>query len=228
MSRYLDVDARRRAGEVFIDTLARLHSIDPAEVGLERFGRPDAYVERQLKTWYGSWVMSSPIAKHDDPRYHELHEYLVANIPEQGPGRIVHGDFGPHNSLFAPDGTINAVLDWELSTLGDPYADFTYSINAWIEPGDKGVYGADPPTALPGFPSRDELMTRYAANTGIDLTLVPFYRTFNYFKTAGILIGVYARYVAGQKSTEGVDLDNIFERVTISVDNAVAMAATIP
>lgn len=222
---YLDESARRNAGQVFIDTLARLHSIDPAEVGLDRFGRPDAYVERQLKTWYGSWTASVPIAEHDDPRYHELHEMLVNNIPEQGPGRIVHGDYGPHNALFAPDGTIDAVLDWELSTLGDPYADFTYSINAWVGPGDPGVYNDDPPTALPGFPSRQELIDRYAAATSIDLSLLPYYRTFNYFKTAGILIGVYARYKAGQKSTEGVDVDEVYNNITSAVNSAVEMAA---
>src|SRR5690606_33393918 len=129
-----------------------------------------------------------PIAKHDDPRAHELHEWLMANIPEQGPGRIVHGDFGPHNSLFDAKGELRAVLDWELATLGDPLADFTYSLNAWAEPGDAGMYGDDPPTALAGFPSRDELVERYAATTGRDVEHLAYYRAFNYFKTACILI----------------------------------------
>jgi len=212
--------ARRHAGEVFVDTLAALHSIDPADVGLAELGRPDQYVARQLKTWYGSWTVSSPIAGHDDPRMHELHELLVANIPEQGPGRIVHGDFGPHNSLFSKAGDITAVLDWELATLGDPLADFAYSLNAWVEAGDPGVYGGDPPTALPGFPTRADLAERYAAATGASLADLAYYRAFNFFKTAGILIGVYARYVAGQKSTEGVDLPMMFSRVDTSVELA--------
>ena len=221
---YLDEAARRRAGEQFIDTLAALHSLDPADVGLAELGRPDHYVARQLKTWYGSWTASSPIAGHDDPRMHELHELLVARVPEQGPGRIVHGDFGPHNNLFAADGELCAVLDWELATLGDPLADFAYSLNAWVEPGDAGVYGTDAPTVLDGFPRRAELVARYAAATGRDAETLSgglaYYRAFNYFKTAGILIGVYARYVAGQKSTEGVDLPMLLSRVTASVDMA--------
>lgn len=219
-AQWLTVEARRHAGEVFVDTLAALHSLEPAEVGLGELGRPDAYVARQLKTWYGSWVASSPIAGHDDSRMHELHELFQAQIPVQGPGRVVHGDFGPHNSLFSSSGEITAVLDWELATLGDPLADFAYSLNAWVEAGDPGVYGTDPPTALEGFPSRADLIERYAAATGRDLAGLAYYRAFNYFKSAGILIGVYARYVAGQKSTEGVDVDMMLAKVTTSVDLA--------
>ena len=102
------------------------------------------------------------------------------------------------------------MLDWELASLGDPLADFAYSINAWTEPGDLGVYGADPPTALPGFPSRADLIERYAAITGADLSNLAYYRTFNSWKTGCILHGVYARYRAGQKSTEGVDLEGLY------------------
>ncbi len=224
---YLDEAARRRAGESFIDTLAAQHAIDPADGGLVELGRPDAYVARQLKTWYGSWNASIEAARHDEARVHELHEMLVGRIPEQGPGRIVHGDFGPHNCLFSPAGEVNAVLDWEIATLGDPLADMAYSINAWVEPGDPGVYGSDPPTALPGFPSRDELVARYAAATGADLSDLAYYRCFNSFKTACILHGVYARYLAGQKSTDGVDLPMLFARIGLSLDNAEAMAADI-
>ena len=224
---WLDEPARRRAGESFIDTLAALHSIDPADVGLAELGRPDAYVARQLRTWYGSWNASIDAAQHDEPRVHELHDLLVSRIPEQGPGRVVHGDFGPHNCMFAADGEITAVLDWEIATLGDPLADMAYSINAWVEPGDAGVYGADPPTALLGFPSRDDLIARYAAATGADLSDLAYYRAFNSFKTACILHGVYARYLAGQKSTEGVDLPMLFARIGFSLDNAAAMAGDL-
>jgi len=217
---WLDEAARQVAGEQFIDTLAALHSIEPVDVGLAELGRPDQYVARQIKTWYGSWTASAPIAQRDDPRMHELHGLMVANIPEQGPGRVVHGDYGPHNSLFAADGTQQAVLDWELSTLGDPLADFAYTINAWVEAGDPGVYAADPPTALPGFPTRPDLVDRYSTATGREMHDLGYYRAYNYFKTAGILLGVCARYVAGQKSTEGVDLEGLFDRVTGAVDAA--------
>jgi aminoglycoside phosphotransferase (APT) family kinase protein len=224
---WLDEPAREQAGASFIDTLATLHSIEPADVGLAELGRPDGYVARQLRTWYGSWTASIEPAGYDDPRAHDLHAMLAERMPEQGPGRIVHGDFGPHNCMFTPDGRVAAVLDWEIATLGDPLADFAYSINAWVEPGDAGVYGADPPTALPGFPSRDELIERYAARTGADLSDLAYYRSFNAWKTACILHGVYARYRAGQKSTEGVDVDALFARILLSLDNAQAFADAV-
>ena len=129
--------------------------------------------------------------------------------------------------MFADSGEVTAVLDWEIATLGDPLADFAYSVNAWVEPGDAGVYGADPPTALPGFPSRADLIARYEAATGADLSDLSFYRSFNSFKTACILHGVYARYRAGQKSTEGVDVDMLFARIGLSLDAAEAHAAEI-
>jgi aminoglycoside phosphotransferase (APT) family kinase protein len=221
---WLDEPARRHAGTTFIDVLAALHSIDPEQVGLGDLGRHDGYVARQMRTWYASWTASVDFAGFDDPRVHELHELLSSSIPEQGPARVVHGDFGPHNSLFSPSGEIEAVLDWELASLGDPLADFAYSLNAWTEEGDEGVYGADPPTALPGFPTRAELTARYAAATGANLSNLAYYRTFNSWKTACILHGVYARYQAGQKSTEGVDLAGLRSRVFLALGIAAAFA----
>jgi aminoglycoside phosphotransferase (APT) family kinase protein len=227
VAEWLDESARHRAGESFIDTLAALHSIDPADVGLAELGRPENYVARQLTTWYGSWTASIGAAAFDDERIHSLHSMLMERIPAQGPARVVHGDFGPHNCLFSGSGEVTAVLDWEIATLGDPLADMAYSINAWIEPGDTIAEGVDPPTALPGFPSRDDLIARYAATTGADLSDLPYYRTFNSFKTACILHGVYARYRAGQKSTEGVDMDLLFSRMRLTIDTAEQAAAGI-
>jgi aminoglycoside phosphotransferase (APT) family kinase protein len=221
---WLDEPARRTAGETFIDVLAALHTIDPEDVGLGDLGRHDGYVARQLRTWYGSWTASVEFARFDDQRVHELHEQLSSSIPEQGPARIVHGDFGPHNSLFSPAGDIEAVLDWELASLGDPLADFAYSLNTWTEAGDEGVYGTDPATALPGFPTRAELAARYALVTGADLSNLAYYRAFNSWKTACIVHGVYARYQAGQKSTDGVDLEGLRSRVFIALDAAAAFA----
>ena len=122
---------------------------------------------------------------------------------------------------------MSAVLDWEIATLGDPLADIAYSINAWTAPGDNIAEGVDAPTVLEGFPSRQELMERYAARTGADLSLMPYYRAFNWFKTACIVHGVYARYRAGKKSTEGVDMDLLHTRIGIALDNADTMAADI-
>jgi aminoglycoside phosphotransferase (APT) family kinase protein len=224
---WLPESARRRVAESFIDTLAALHSLDPAAIGLADLGRPDAYVARQLTTWYGSWTASIEGARYDDPRTHELYELLTARIPEQGPGRVVHGDFGPHNCLFSAEGELTAVLDWEIATLGDPLADMAYSINAWAEPTDAMAPGVDPPTLLPGFPARADLVARYAAATGADLSQLGYYRCYNWFKTACILHGVYARYLEGKKSSEGVDLDLLKMRMQISLDNSAELAGSL-
>ena len=95
----LDEEARARVGPSFIGVLAAIHSVDPGAVGLADLGRPDGYVARQLKTWYGSWVASIEAAEYDDARVHRLHERMLANLPEQGPARVVHGDYGVHNTM---------------------------------------------------------------------------------------------------------------------------------
>lgn len=225
---WLDQPARRRAGASFVDVLAALHAIDPAAIGLDDLGRHDGYVARQLKTWYGSWTAQAANARHDDPRVHELHERLVSHLPEQGPARVVHGDYGPHNAMFSSGGEVTAVLDWEIATLGDPLADFAYSLNAWAEPGEESAYGEDPPTARPGFPRRFELIERYAAATGADLSDLAYYQAFNSWKLGCILHGVYARYRAGQKSSEGVDVDGLFRRIDRAITVAAAQAERLP
>ncbi|MEO1065649.1 MAG: phosphotransferase family protein, partial [Actinomycetota bacterium] len=128
---HLTEEARGNVAASFVDTLAALHTVDPADVGLDGLGRHDGYVSRQLRTWYGSWNASKEAADIDDQRVHELHDHLAANLPEQGPARVVHGDFGLHNCMFDHDGSVTAVLDWEIATLGDPLADFAYALNAW-------------------------------------------------------------------------------------------------
>jgi aminoglycoside phosphotransferase (APT) family kinase protein len=224
---WLEVAARRRAGEAFIDALAALHAIDPAAVGLGDVGRPDHYLARQLHTWYGSWKAQVGKVTHDDRRVHTLHELLAAHIPEQGPARIVHGDYGPHNTLFRQTGEISAVLDWEIATLGDPLADFAYSINAWIGPGDDPVDVPDPPTALTGFPTRQQVADRYRHATEADLSRLAYYRVFNYWRRACILRGVYTRYTSGQKSSEGVDIPGLLVRMNRYLEAAEALAVQI-
>jgi aminoglycoside phosphotransferase (APT) family kinase protein len=222
---HLDEAARGRVGPSFIGTLAAIHSIDPSDVGLGDLGRHDGYVSRQLRTWYGSWVASAEAAEYDDPRIHELHGLLESQMPEQGPARVVHGDYGLHNAMVGTDGDVVAILDWEIATLGDPLADFAYALNAWTERDDPGSGVA--PTALPGFSSRDDLIGIYAEVTGADLSRLSYYRSFNSFKTACIVHGVYARYRRGQKSTEGVDLDGLYLRIGGSIDASERFAADV-
>ncbi len=217
---YLTEEARANVGLSFIDTLAALHRVDPADVGLADLGRHDGYVARQLRTWYGSWTASAEYADYDDERVHALHELFNSRLPEQGPARIVHGDFGLHNCMFAPDGTVTAVLDWEIATLGDPLADFAYALNAWGEPNGDDPLAAEGATRAPGFVEPEVLVDRYADKTGADLSALDFYVAFNHFKTTCILHGVYARYRMGQKSTEGVDMDGLKARMAGTLDRA--------
>ena len=224
---HLDGEARGRVGRSFMDVLASIHSIEPNDVGLGDLGRPDGYVSRQLRTWYGSWTASAEAAEYDDVRVHELHDLLMANLPDQGPARVVHGDYGVHNSMVSNRGEVVAVLDWEIATLGDPLADFAYALNAWAEASDPSAVRGDAATALPGFASRDEVLGYYQDRTGVDLSNLGYYRSFNSLKTACIIHGVYARYLRGQKSTDGVDMQGLFDRIGASIELATQHASGI-
>ena len=151
-------DKRRALAWSFIDVLADLHALDPDEIGLGGLGKKEDYVGRQLRTWFRSWTSSAGDAEYDDPRAHELRDFLAANIPGQGPARVVHGDYGLHNCLLGADHKIAALVDWAISTLGDPLADLAYALNAWAEPAE-GRDGA--PTPLPRPPNPSEPAARY-------------------------------------------------------------------
>ena len=171
-----------------------IHRAGSDAVGLGDLSRKEGYIERQLKRWYRQWEQSKTreLASVDT-----VHEALSARIPEQGPAAIVHGDYRLDNCLVADDGTIAAVLDWELCTLGDPLADLGLLLVYWTDPGDERSALPDSATAQPGFPSKAELVERYAAASGRDVSAVDFYVAFGYWKLACILEGVYARYRGG-------------------------------
>jgi aminoglycoside phosphotransferase (APT) family kinase protein len=213
-------EARARTGPSFIDTLAALHRLDPDDVGLGGLGKRTSYVGRQLHRWYESWKASKT---RELPDVDRLYTYLVDNLPEQTTVSVVHGDYGLHNCRVATDGHIAAVIDWEISTLGDPLADLAYCINGWAESGDD-ARGHDPPTVLPGFCGRQVLIDRYADQSGVDLSRLEYYRCFNHWKTVCIVQGVYARYLHGQKSTEDVDVGAFVERIEKTLQLAVEAA----
>ncbi len=214
---------REAHGEHFIDVLAALHAIEPASVGLEDLGRPDAYVARQLKRWKASWDASKTCERPDIDR---LHAYLSERTPVQGPARVVHGDYGLHNVISTTGGRIAAVVDWEISTLGDSLADLAYAINSWGKRTDVSRRVVKPST-LPGYPTDMDLLKRYATATGADISGIDFYISFNHWKTACIVDGVLARYHHGQKSTEGVDLAALEFGRDESLAKAVAAAGAM-
>ena len=193
-SRRLSPDARANAGRQLAEVLARIHAVDLDAVGLADLGRHEGYIERQLKRWYSQWESSKT---RELPVVDEVHDALAARVPEQGPATIVHGDYRLDNCILGPDGTIRAVLDWELCTLGDPLADVGLLLVYWNEKGDARSALMEASTSLDGFPTRAELIGMYAAASGRDVTSVEYYRAFGYWKLACILEGVYARYKGG-------------------------------
>ncbi|MFP5308340.1 MAG: phosphotransferase family protein [Actinomycetes bacterium] len=194
-ARDLDPAARVRAGQDLVDTLVRLHAVDPDEVGLGDLARRDGYIERQLKRWKGQLEKGST---RELPLLHEVHARLAADVPAQGPASIVHGDYRLDNLMVSPRGDVLAVLDWELCTLGDPLADVGLLQVYWTEPGEDELnpLGASP-TSVDGFPTRAELTERYAQASGRDLSQLDFYVAFGFWKLAIILEGVYQRFTAG-------------------------------
>ncbi len=217
---WVPADERQKLAWSFFDVLAELHALNPDEIGLGDLGKKENYIGRQLKTWYRSWTSSSVDAAYDDPRAHLLQQFLKANIPDQGPARVVHGDYGLHNCLVNEQSLVAAVLDWEISTLGDPLADLAYALNQWALPNDPNPVRSNMGSATEGMPSRESLAERYASRTGRNLTNLNFYVGFNWWKSAMIIHGVYARYITGKKSTEGIDLNELRLRIDRSLAEA--------
>ncbi|HEX6418948.1 MAG TPA: phosphotransferase family protein [Acidimicrobiales bacterium] len=220
----LDEPARRRAGEQIAEVLARIHAVDPDAVGLGDLGRREGYVERQLRRWYGQWQKSRT---RELPVVDEVHDALAARVPEQGPAAIVHGDYRLDNCLLKPDGTIAAVLDWELCTLGDPLADVGLLLVYWAERDDANPALMEAATTLPGFPTRAEMIERYATASGRDVSDVGYYVAFGYWKLACILEGVYARYRGGVMG-ESSGFEGFARQVEILAETARATVAGLP
>jgi aminoglycoside phosphotransferase (APT) family kinase protein len=193
--RALTEETRAVAGEEVIDVLVQLHAIDPDEVSLGDLARRDGYLERQLRRWHRQLETART---RELPLLDEVHRRLLGAVPEQGPATIVHGDYRLDNLIVDPtSGRIRAVLDWELTTLGDPLADVGLLQVYWSEPGDDTPVLLEAPTSVPGFPSRHELAERYAERSGRDLSDLQYYVAFGYWKLACILEGVYGRYASG-------------------------------
>ena len=215
-----DTDARRRAGEQVVDVLAALHAVEPDAVGLGELARRTGYLERQLKRWSGQWTASKT---RELPAMERLHEWLVTNRPTDGPGGIVHGDYRLGNMIIGPDGTVRAILDWELCTLGDPLADLSYLLRTWTAPDEPTVTASfEPPTRAGGFRTRDELVDRYVQRTGRAIGDLDYYLAFNAWRSAAISEGVYRRYIDGSLGAPPPDV----ERYARSVEQSAADGLT--
>jgi aminoglycoside phosphotransferase (APT) family kinase protein len=207
------VEQRRHIGESIVDTLAAIHAVDIKQVGLDDLARHDGYIERQLKRWHSQFTASAAQNERTVPVIDEMHDFLASRIPEQGPAAIVHGDYRLDNCMIADDGSVAAVLDWELCTLGDPLADMGLLMVYWNDKGDTTSALMTAPTAIDGFPSRAELKQRYADKTGRDVAELDFYVSFGYWKLACILEGVFARYSHGAMGNDGAAFEGFGQQV---------------
>lgn len=186
--------------EAIVDTLAALHSIDYVAAGLGEYGKPGNYFERQVARWSKQYRMSQT---DDLPEVEKLIEWLPRTVPAQTRTSIVHGDFRIDNMIFAPaEPRVSAVLDWELSTLGDPLADFSYFLMNWVtEPeGRSGVKGLTGPET--GIPTIEAVVGRYCAATGRDgVPDLNWYFAYNLFRLTGIVQGIKKRMLDGNASS---------------------------
>jgi aminoglycoside phosphotransferase (APT) family kinase protein len=195
----LDDGTRGTAARSMVDTLAELHAVDAAAVGLAGFGRPEGFLARQLRRW---WTQFEGSRSRDLPGIGDLHESLTAAVPEQRRSTVVHGDYRLDNLVLGDDGAVRAVLDWEMATLGDPLADVGLLLAYWegLGGGDGGIAAA--PGLVPGpgsgFPPGPDLVAWYARASGTDVDDLAWYVAFGYFKIAVILEGVHRRHALGQ------------------------------
>jgi aminoglycoside phosphotransferase (APT) family kinase protein len=218
--RALDEGARRRAGQSLAETLADLHAVDVDAVGLGGFAKREGYIERQLRRWFEQFRNSQVDGVDTASIVTEVHDRLAADIPPQEGAAIVHGDYRLDNTVLGDDGSVRAVLDWEICTLGDPLADVGLLMVYWTEPGDVAALLGVTPTTVPGFPTRAEMRAWYAERSGRDLERLDFYIAFGYWKLACILQGVYARYVGGATAGDRSSVDGFAHSVVTLAETA--------
>jgi aminoglycoside phosphotransferase (APT) family kinase protein len=195
----LDTPSERRGmGEELIDALVELHALDWRAAGLEGFGRPDGYLERQLRRFRGLWAANRT---REIPAIERVADWLGRHRPPSGPATIVHGDYRLGNVMFAPvaPARILAILDWEMSTIGDPLADLGYLCALYADADDPplDVFGFSGLTRADGFPRKAELVARYEAGSGRAMTDVRWYRTLALWKVAIYMEGNYRRAASG-------------------------------
>jgi aminoglycoside phosphotransferase (APT) family kinase protein len=223
-ARRFDEGQRRRIGEELIDILVHLHSVVPEDVGLGDFGKPEGYLERQVRRFT---EQLSRVKTRDVPDLEELARRLAAALPAQSGRGIVHGDYRLDNCILDSGGRIIAVLDWEMATLGDPLADVGLLMMYWADPEAGGGLAAPgiastAVTALPGFPTRKEVTSRYAARSGRDLSNLDFYTVLAHFKLAVILENMHARFLAG--GTVGTGFEVIGQQALLLARRGLAIA----
>ncbi len=213
---------RQRLGEGLIDGLVELHAVDWEAAGLEGFGKPTGYLERQLRRFGGLWEHNRTRELED---VETVGKWLAENMPESGPATIVHGDYRLGNVIFTADSPtgLEAILDWEMATIGDPLADLGYFATLYVDRDDPplGMFELNSMTREDGFPLRAELISRYEERSGRAMTDIRWYQTLALWKTVVFMEGNYKRAVAG--STDDPFLAQFGDGVVQLAERARAM-----
>jgi aminoglycoside phosphotransferase (APT) family kinase protein len=214
----LTAEHRTALADELVDVLARLHAIDPVEAGLADLGRPDGYLERQVRRWASQLDQSR---SRDLPGIDELRDRLARQVPVSRRSGVVHGDYRLDNVIVGDDLRVRAVVDWEMATIGDPLADIGLLLVYW-----DGLTNVDNPIttgmgAGAGFPAGEHLLARYVSRSGADVSRLDWYVALGFFKVAVILEGIHYRYVHGQ--TIGPGFDRVGDLVPLFIEGGLAL-----
>jgi aminoglycoside phosphotransferase (APT) family kinase protein len=213
-------DARRRLADDLVDTLVEIHAADVTTPGLAAFARPGSYSERQVRRFAQLWGVNKT---REIPAVEEVGARLGERVPEPLPPTVVHGDFRLGNMMVAPDepSRIVAVLDWEMGAIGDPRADVGYLLATYSEPGGPpNPLGTSPVTALPGFPTKAELVDRYVARSGRDIEPLHWFEALALWKAAVFCEAIYGRFVRGELGAEDERAARLEEGVPLMAEAA--------
>ena len=217
------VEDRTRMGEELVDALVEIHAVDWQAAGLEGFGKPSGYLERQLRRFLGLWDHNRT---REIPEVEQVGDWLRSNMPESPAATVVHGDYRLGNTMFALEAPARmvAVFDWEMATIGDPLADVGYLTATWIDRSDPplGMFELSKVTREEGFPGRDDLVARYEEKSGRSMTDIRWYRTLALWKSIVFMEGNYKRATSG--STDDPYLKGFGEGVVELARRAKEMA----
>jgi aminoglycoside phosphotransferase (APT) family kinase protein len=218
-----DEASRARIGDELVDALVEVHAVDWRACGLEGYGKPTGYLDRQLRRFGGLWEHNRT---RELPVLDRVTAWLAEHKPESGEATIVHGDYRLGNTMFAPGAParLAAIFDWELATIGDPLADVGYLVATWAQPGDAedALFGLSAVTRRPGFPTREQLIARYEERSGRSVSDVRWYMTLALWKSAVFLEGSYKRRLAG--TTDDAFFDRLEAGVPAIAERAWAIA----
>jgi aminoglycoside phosphotransferase (APT) family kinase protein len=189
-------EERKRIAEELIDALVETHAADWRGAGLEGFGKPTGYLDRQLRRFGGLWEHNRT---RELPVLDRVTAWLAEHVPESREATIVHGDYRLGNTMFGPDARLKAIFDWELATIGDPLADVGYLVATWSQADDPEdpMRGLTAVTRQPGFPTRDELIARYEDGSGRSMSALNWYQALALWKAAVFMEGNYKRFSMG-------------------------------